>query len=112
MQMPRTPGVSLQTPGAAKRSDWLFSGADGKARKGENMELQGERLGEEFTLGGRDEEGEQGDTGEADDEDTEHALLWAISPPKTIQFALPPGRLMQTPGMSSLHSHNPVFTFL
>lgn len=56
---PRTPGVSVQTPGMGKKT-----------------------AADEITW-------------ESDDDD----LMAGRSPPKTIQFALPPSKLLQTPGM-------------
>lgn len=59
---PRTPGVSVQTPGMGKKAAL-----------------------DEITW-------------ESDDDD----LMAGRSPPKTIQFALPPSKLLQTPGMSMI----------
>lgn len=64
---PRTPGVSVQTPGNTK----------GKIKD----VYKGDEIGWDSDM---DEEA----TGE----------IGGISPPKTIQFALPVGRLLQTPG--------------
>ncbi|KAI1330842.1 hypothetical protein F5Y16DRAFT_361388 [Xylariaceae sp. FL0255] len=71
---PRTPGVSVQTPATANKKRDIFAEADnkGKARARE------------------------WDSDEEDDEDTGH-VFGGMSPPKTIQFALPPSKLMQTP---------------
>ncbi|KAI1765497.1 Spc98 family-domain-containing protein [Hypoxylon sp. FL1150] len=70
---PRTPGVSVQTPATAKKTRDVFAGAKGK----------GKRDPDEITWESDD-----------DDDDDEFA---GMSPPKTIQFALPPSKLMQTP---------------
>ncbi|PHH84032.1 hypothetical protein CDD83_2616 [Cordyceps sp. RAO-2017] len=79
---PRTPGVSVQTPATAKKArDALASGgrqgAGETARGRQRYEIDWES----------DDEGD-------DDED----LYAGMSPPKTIQFALPPSKLLQTPG--------------
>ena len=73
-QGPRTPGVSVQTPGAGgKKSRDAFAAASGGEQKYEIDYESGE---------------------DGDDSD----LYAGMSPPKTIQFALPPSRLLQTPG--------------
>ncbi|RDA88092.1 hypothetical protein CP532_5275 [Ophiocordyceps camponoti-leonardi (nom. inval.)] len=66
---PRTPGLSVQTPVAAASRDAL---AD---QRRPQYEIDWES------------------DGEGDDED----LYAGMSPPKTIQFALPPSKLLQTP---------------
>ncbi|XXG99291.1 RNA polymerase C-22 sterol desaturase [Hypoxylon texense] len=68
---PRTPGVSVQTPATAKKTRDVFADTKGK----------GKRDPDEITW-------------ESDEDDDEFA---GMSPPKTIQFALPPSKLMQTP---------------
>ncbi|KAI8628262.1 hypothetical protein F5Y19DRAFT_146965 [Xylariaceae sp. FL1651] len=76
---PRTPGVSVQTPATAKKRD-IFADARGKNEgKGKERDLN------EITW--------ESDEGE---EDTD-SVFGGMSPPKTIQFALPPSKLMQTP---------------
>ncbi|KAK4644393.1 DASH complex subunit ask1 [Podospora bellae-mahoneyi] len=72
---PRTPGVSVQTP-AAK---------GGKTRDVYNEDKYANATGDELGWS------------EDDDEDERELSEMGMSPPKTIQFALPPGRLMQTP---------------
>ncbi|OAQ97019.1 hypothetical protein LLEC1_03894 [Akanthomyces lecanii] len=67
---PRTPGVSVQTPMSKKTRQAL---ADGSIKGKEKYEIDWES-----------------------DEDDDN-LYGAISPPKTIQFALPPSKLLQTP---------------
>ncbi|KAI1172725.1 DASH complex subunit Ask1-domain-containing protein [Nemania sp. FL0916] len=86
---PRTPGVSVHTPVTAKKRDIFAAAREEGKGKGE------EREGEE----GR-ERGRQRDeiTWESDeDEDETDSVFGGMSPPKTIQFALPPSKLMQTP---------------
>lgn len=69
---PRTPGVSVQTPATGRKTrDVYASGNEGGAT----------RYTEEITW-------------ESDSDD-----FAGMSPPKTIQFALPPSKLLQTPGM-------------
>ncbi|KAI3317456.1 hypothetical protein HD806DRAFT_515122 [Xylariaceae sp. AK1471] len=75
---PRTPGVSVQTPATAKKRD-IFA----EARNKENSKGKGRDLAEI--------------TWESDDEDGTDSVFGGMSPPKTIQFALPPSKLMQTP---------------
>lgn len=65
---PRTPGVSVQSPARKKSQDDVFGGNTGKKPK---YEIDWES-------------------------DSDDAI--GMSPPKTIQFALPPSKLMQTPG--------------
>ncbi|KAL6896327.1 DASH complex subunit Ask1 domain-containing protein [Trichoderma evansii] len=71
-QAPRTPGVSVQTPATAKKTRDAFategSTAAGSKRKADEINW------------------------ESDDDDN-----LGMSPPKTIQFALPPSKLLQTP---------------
>lgn len=70
---PRTPGVSVQTPATAK----------GSARPGEGAARGRQRYEIDW---------------ESDDESDDGDLYAGMSPPKTIQFALPPSKLLQTPG--------------
>jgi DASH complex subunit ASK1 len=78
---PRTPGVSVQTPGAGRKKTRDF-------------------------LGGRDDDDEPtdelptaGHKYEIDwESDSDEGAFGGMSPPKTIQFALPPSKLLQTPG--------------
>ncbi|KAK0671073.1 putative DASH complex subunit [Cercophora samala] len=74
LNAPRTPGVSVQTP-AAK------GGKTKDVYEDKYMNATGDELG----------------WSEDDDEDERELSEMGMSPPKTIQFALPPGRLMQTP---------------
>ncbi|KAK4231295.1 hypothetical protein QBC38DRAFT_533634 [Podospora fimiseda] len=64
---PRTPGVSVQTPGFTGKGKTKDVYAGDEVWKSDDEEMT-----EDFNMGG-------------------------MSPPKTIQFALPPGRLLQTP---------------
>lgn len=69
---PRTPGVSVQTPATARKTRDVY--AD---RGEENRGKQRDEIG-----------------WESDDED----VYGGMSPPKTIHFALPASKLLQTPG--------------
>ncbi|KAF4976393.1 hypothetical protein FZEAL_6922 [Fusarium zealandicum] len=73
-QGPRTPGVSVQTPATARKTRDVF--AD------ESIQASGKK----FEIDWESDEG---------DEDID--LYAGMSPPKTIQFALPPSKLLQTP---------------
>lgn len=87
---PRTPGVSVQTPATTRKTRDVLgtAGAGGASGK------QAQRYADEITWDSDSDDmyGEGGDR------------LGEMSPPKTIQFALPPGRLLQTPGMSPFPS--------
>ncbi|KAF4126786.1 Spc97 / Spc98 family, partial [Geosmithia morbida] len=77
-QGPRTPGVSVQTPATARKTRDVFAaGSSAKAGAGDEVDIDWD-IGEEV-----------------DDDDVD--LYAGMSPPKTIQFALPPSRLIQTP---------------
>jgi len=71
---PRTPGVSVQTPATGRKTKDVYGGG-----------REEERYTEEITWESDSDEGFGG-----------------MSPPKTIQFALPPSKLLQTPGKSPL----------
>lgn len=71
---PRTPGVSVQTPGTARKTRDVFADEDDADQKFEMDWDIGEPV---------------------DDDDLD--LYAGMSPPKTIQFALPPSKLLQTP---------------
>ena len=74
---PRTPGVSVQTPGTARKTKDVFAGEDtGVPGDDGRYEI-------DWTLN-------------AEDDDLD--LYGGMSPPKTIQFAVPPSKLLQTPG--------------
>jgi DASH complex subunit ASK1 len=78
---PRTPGVSVQTPATARKTRDVFAEEDATAGKG------GDRVEIDWDIGE-----------EVDEDDVD--LYAGMSPPKTIQFALPPSKLLQTPGGS------------
>lgn len=71
---PRTPGVSVQTPATARKTKDVFAVEKGKGRR------------------------DQDELDWSDDDESEEGMFRGMSPPKTIQFALPPSKLMQTPG--------------
>lgn len=73
-QGPRTPGVSVQTPMSKKTRQAL---ADGSLKGKQKYEIDWES-----------------------DEDDD--LYGGMSPPKTIQFALPPSKLLRTPGTCTI----------
>ncbi|KAI0593623.1 DASH complex subunit Ask1-domain-containing protein [Biscogniauxia sp. FL1348] len=81
---PATPGVSVQTPATSKKRD-IFAGVRDTAGKGKGA----------ASGGGRKSLVKDEITWESDDED--EGMFGGMSPPKTIQFALPPSKLMQTP---------------
>lgn len=72
---PRTPGVSVQTPTTLRKTRDIFAEAKGKGLS------TNKKPKDEITW-------------DSDDDDD----FGAMSPPKTIQFVLPPSKLMQTPG--------------
>ena len=74
-QGPRTPGVSVQTPMTRKTRQSLAAEGDESNKGKEKYEIDWES-----------------------DEDDDGDLYAGMSPPKTIQFALPPSKLLQTPG--------------
>jgi DASH complex subunit ASK1 len=80
---PRTPGVSVQTPATARKTKDVFAN-EGKGK--------GKRDPDEITW-------------ESDEDEDTGGVFGGMSPPKTIQFALPPSKLMQTPGRSALSAH-------
>lgn len=69
---PRTPGVSVQTPATAKKTRDVYA----EEKRG--------RQQDEITW----------------DSDEDEDMYGGMSPPKTIQFAVPPSKLLQTPGMT------------
>ena len=77
-QGPRTPGVSVQTPGSSRKTRDVFASA-GKGKALDKDEIDWE-------------------------DDDEEDLYAGMSPPKTIQFALPPSKLLQTPGKLACHT--------
>jgi len=72
---PRTPGVSVQTP---------MAGGGKKTRDVYSTGKEEGRYADDYTWESDSEEG---------------GGFGGMSPPKTIQFALPPQKLLQTPGM-------------
>jgi DASH complex subunit ASK1 len=77
---PRTPGVSVQTPAMGRKTRDVYAGRDKTPVTGGG----GEKETDEITWESSGEE----------DED----IYGGMSPPKTINFALPPSKLLQTPG--------------
>lgn len=78
-QGPRTPGVSVQTPATARKTRDVFAEEESVRASGkQKYEIDWE----------------------SDEEDGDLDLYAGMSPPKTIQFALPPSKLLQTPGRS------------
>ncbi|KAI0549729.1 DASH complex subunit Ask1-domain-containing protein [Xylaria curta] len=71
---PRTPGVSVQTPATAKKRD-IFAEERDKGKGKQRDEI----------------------TWESDEDDFADSVFGGMSPPKTIHFALPPSKLLQTP---------------
>ncbi|KAH7165508.1 DASH complex subunit Ask1-domain-containing protein [Dactylonectria macrodidyma] len=75
-QGPRTPGVSVQTPATARKTRDVFAADDSTVTAGkQKYEIDWD----------------------SDEEDDDIDLYAGMSPPKTIQFALPPSKLLQTP---------------
>ncbi|CAM1511384.1 Fc.00g088970.m01.CDS01 [Cosmosporella sp. VM-42] len=75
-QGPRTPGVSVQTPASARKTRDVFAEED-------SMQASGKQ---KYEI-----------NWESDEDDGDLDLYAGMSPPKTIQFALPPSKLLQTP---------------
>lgn len=84
-QGPRTPGVSVQTPATARKTRDVFA-EEGEAARAGGTTTEGKRPKYEIDW-------ESDSDGEGD------GAFEGMSPPKTIQFALPPSKLLQTPGM-------------
>lgn len=76
---PRTPGVSVQTPATGRKTKDVFAAAGKQPGTGVSA-----RYDDEITW------------------DSDSDGFGGMSPPKTIQFALPPSKLLQTPGMMPL----------
>jgi DASH complex subunit ASK1 len=72
---PRTPGVSVQTPATGRKTKDVFANA------GKQQGAASSRYDDEITW------------------DSDSDGFGGMSPPKTIQFAMPPSKLLQTPGM-------------
>lgn len=69
---PRTPGVSVQTPATARKTRDVYQETPGAST----------RVTDEITW----------------ESDSDEDIYAGMSPPKTINFALPPSKLLQTPG--------------
>ncbi|KAK8011465.1 DASH complex subunit Ask1-domain-containing protein [Apiospora arundinis] len=82
VEAPRTPGVSVQTP--AKKRDVFAEYRSGGGASGKEKDNKGKGKYDPDEI-----------TWDSDDEDD--GFFGGMSPPKTIQFALPPSKLMQTP---------------
>lgn len=86
-QGPRTPGVSVQTPATARKTRDVFAQEDSvKASGKQKYEIDWD----------------------SDDDDGDIDIYAGMSPPKTIQFALPPSKLLQTPGLNFQNSSMPI----
>lgn len=72
---PRTPGVSVQTPATSRKTRDVYAAGTPRAEEKETDEITWET---------------------SDDDDLD--IYGGMSPPKTIQFALPASKLLQTPG--------------
>lgn len=83
---PRTPGVSVQTPTTARKRDIFAEARDKDNDKGKGKGKARER--DEIAW-------------DSDEDDEIDSVFGGMSPPKTIQFALPASKLMQTPGKST-----------
>ncbi|GKT59075.1 DASH complex subunit Ask1 [Colletotrichum tofieldiae] len=81
---PRTPGVSVQTPGAARKTKDVF------ATRGDYDDDTTTDIGGGFAK-------DKYEINWESDSDEDRGLYGGMSPPKTIQFALPPSKLLQTP---------------
>lgn len=83
LEPPRTPGVSVQTPATGRKTRDVFAG-EGTSKSKSKGKGKGKADPDEITW--------------ESDEEEDSAIFGGMSPPKTIQFALPPSKLMQTPG--------------
>lgn len=81
-QGPRTPGISVQTPATMKKSRQVEDVASANSTAKQKYEIDWD----------------------SDDDDAD--LYGGMSPPKTIQFALPPSKLLQTPGKCGQNPQN------
>jgi len=82
---PRTPGVSVQTPATSRKTRDVYASS---RRTTAQQQTPGR---------GHDEKETDEITWETSDDD-DLDIYGGMSPPKTIQFALPPSKLLQTPG--------------
>ncbi|KAG5996053.1 hypothetical protein E4U52_007373 [Claviceps spartinae] len=99
-QGPRTPGVSVQTPmrNYTKPRDIFSSTTHSRAAGAGTVEPSSAGKPEGAATGSRGRQKYEIDwdsDGEGEDDDDD--LYAGFSPPKTIQFALPPSKLLQTP---------------
>ncbi|OAA54814.1 dash complex subunit [Niveomyces insectorum RCEF 264] len=96
---PRTPGVSVQTPVRKRTQDVTFADIDPtgttQPKAGETAAAAAAAAAT-AAAGGRAKRDPDEITWESSDEDGDD-LYGGISPPKTISFALPPSKLLQTP---------------
>lgn len=93
---PRTPGVSVNTPAAGRKTRDVLGTGTGKG-------LEGDHGGDDTTVedgGGGRRQKQKYEIDWESDSDEDEGLYGGMSPPKTIQFALPPSKLLQTPGKS------------
>lgn len=85
---PRTPGVSVQTPATARKTRDVFAEEREREREKGKGKAKTKKDPDEITW----------DTDSDEDTEGGGGLFGGMSPPKTIQFAVPPSKLMQTPG--------------
>ncbi|KAF6821586.1 Spc97/Spc98 family protein [Colletotrichum sojae] len=83
---PRTPGVSVQTPATGRKTKDVF------ASRGV---FDDDTTTTNLSAGGLAKD--KYEINWESDSDEDHGLYGGMSPPKTIQFALPPSKLLQTP---------------
>ncbi|KAG6004159.1 hypothetical protein E4U21_001376 [Claviceps maximensis] len=97
-QGPRTPGVSVQTPARnQKKSRDVFSSA-ARDRDTDGAGHVGPSTTREVEGAAKSQARQRYEINWDSDEDGDDDDLYAgMSPPKTIQFALPPSKLLQTP---------------
>ncbi|KAK2023085.1 DASH complex subunit Ask1 [Colletotrichum zoysiae] len=81
---PRTPGVSVQTPGAARKTKDVFA-TRGDYEDDTTTDIGGGLAKDKYEIDWES------------DSDEDRGLYGGMSPPKTIQFALAPSKLLQTP---------------
>lgn len=102
---PRTPkaGVSVfETPGRRRTQRSSRHGGNGNSVR-KACQSDG---------GGGGTAGAEDDDDDEDDVDEDWAGVEGMSPPKTIQFAVPPGRLLRTPGAFSHYPFSTRFSVL
>jgi DASH complex subunit ASK1 len=95
---PRTPGVSVQTPGLKKKFAQVAKAREGRHSgvEAEQFPHRQEKFRDEPTSNFTKSLRAQWESDEEDDD------LFGMSPPKTIHFDLPKRPLLQTPGTYSL----------